>query len=123
MTLRVIGLAIADGGRAVDLALVETDGGAHVRHIETERQPIVPAGDPDALVEVVCCFMGDRALQPFAIDVLALAAETGAVTAAALARGVEVRCLIGTPDARQRGTRAVQSAFAVVAAIVAAQTL
>lgn len=118
VTVRVIGIAVADGGRALDIALIETDGGTHIRHVETERQPLVPAGDPDAAIALVRCFMGDRALQPFAIDVLALAAEMGAINVATLARGVDVTCLVGHPDERRRGSRAERSAFAAVALLV-----
>jgi hypothetical protein len=121
-TIRVVGVAVVAGGRAVDLALVETDGGTYVRLVETERQPI-PAGQVlVGVVHLTRVFLGDRTLQPFAIDALALAAETADVTAAALATGVETdSCVVPDMGGETRGaTLAARAAFAAVTALVAA---
>jgi hypothetical protein len=116
-TLRVIGVAMAAGGRAVDLALIETDGHAHIRLIETERAPL-PAGPiPAATLEIVRTFLGDRALQPSAIDFLALHEEVFGVTAVGLARGVDADVILTilSPFRRpESASRAELSAFAAV---------
>jgi hypothetical protein len=69
-TLRIIGAVIVAGGRAVDLALVESDGCDIVRRLEFRRVPLEPG--PDAVSAAILHFMGDFALQPSAIDIVAL---------------------------------------------------
>lgn len=120
-TLRAIGVAIASGNKAVDLALVETDGATHVRLVESERQPLRDGPVLAAVVHATRAFMGDRTLQPFAIDTLALAAETPDVTADGLGRGVETHaCCVPevVPGGRGNG-RAERAAFDAIAAFVA----
>ena len=39
-TLRIIGLVVVSGGRAIDVALVESDGCHICRRIEVERIPL-----------------------------------------------------------------------------------
>ena len=93
-TLRIIGIVVVSGGRALDLALVESDGDTICRRIELERIPIGPDSTDAAIGAAVLAFMGDRALQPFAIDILALAAGTSASRAAALQLHLDVRTVI-----------------------------
>jgi hypothetical protein len=121
-TIRAIGVAVVAGGRAVDLALVETDGGSYVRLVETERQPLLSGDVLAGVVHLTRVFLGDRTLQPFAIDALALAAETADVSAAGLAAGVETdHCVVPDIANETRGTtQAARAAYAAVAALVAA---
>lgn len=94
-TLRAIGIVVVAGGRAIDLALVESDGGDHVRRIELER--IVLGACDDAISAAIRAFMGDRALQPFAVDILALGAGTAEATASALQRHLDIWTIIVQP--------------------------
>jgi hypothetical protein len=117
-TLRVIGVSLAARGRAVDLALIETDGGDLVRRIEAERQPLATGDIAAATIAAVRVFMGDRTLQPFAVDLIALGEETYGVTVSALAAGTEVHCRSVGATAL-KGPRAEAVAFAAVALLIA----
>jgi hypothetical protein len=117
-TLRVIGIAIAAGGRAVDIALVETDGTSRIRHRESERSPLGSGPTEAATIDAVRRFMGDRTLQPFAVDLLALAGTVQGVTVAGIAAGCEVTTVLAAPGSGRGATRAEQSAFAAVAAFL-----
>jgi hypothetical protein len=120
-TLRAIGVAVSAGGRAVDLALVETDGADYVRLVESERQPLQSGPVLAAVVHATRAFMGDRTLQPSAIDVLALSAETAEVTVTGLAAGVETHaCVVPPVLTGGRGDgRAERAAFSAIATFVA----
>jgi hypothetical protein len=118
-TWRAIGVVPVAGGRAVDLALIETDGAAHLRQIETIREPIDPAAA--SLATIVRGFMGDRSLQPFAVDVIALAAGADAMAIAAIMTATDVRVLVVAP-ARGRSRAGFAAAERVAfAGVVAAQ--
>ena len=78
-TLRIIGAVIVAGGRAVDLALVESDGCEIVRRLELQRFQLEPGAD--AVSAAILRFMGDVALQPDAVDCVAVG---DAIDAAAL---------------------------------------
>lgn len=121
-TVRAVSVALVARGKAVDLALVETDGAEHVRLVETERQPLQPGPILAAVVHATRAFMGDRTLQPFALDLLVLVEESGDLTAAALASGIETeQCVVPCVGAGTRGSNRVeQAAFAAIAAFVAA---
>jgi hypothetical protein len=118
-TLRAIGIAVVAGGRAVDLALIETDGANHVRHSESERQPLAPGALLATVTQATRIFMGDRALQPFAVDLIGLVAEIDDLTADALthASGVTTHVAFHGMGLRT-GTKAEQAAYAVVVAQV-----
>ncbi len=75
-TLRVIGAVVVAGGRAVDLALVESDGREIVRRLEFQRVQL--EGDAHAVSAAIQRFMGDVGLQPSAIDVVAVAHDADA---------------------------------------------
>jgi hypothetical protein len=105
-TFRIIGLVLTAAGRAVDIALVETDGGAHVRRVETERARL---GDgPLSLPEVVRTFMGDRALQPFAVDLVALADDPEGKLCVSLEQALEVAVVVPDATPRQSGFAAAE---------------
>lgn len=75
----MIGAVVVAGGRALDIALVETDQVSFARRIETVRHLLEPAdGSAPALFEAITAtllsFMGDRALQPFALDAIGITA-------------------------------------------------
>ncbi len=104
--MRAIGLMSGTSMDGIDVALVETDGAAHLRRGPTETHPypdafrerlragLVAARDiserhqrPGTLAEIerelterhaeaVLRFMGDHALQPFAVDVLGFHGQT-----------------------------------------------
>lgn len=93
-TVRIVGIVVVANGRALDLALVETDGAALVRRIETERVVLAEGSIDTTAVAAVRAFLGDRALQPFAVDALALASEHETLTRTTLERGVEVRVVL-----------------------------
>lgn len=89
-TLRILGVVVTAAGRAADIALVETDGGRLIRRIETERVPLQHGASAGALADALLRFMGDRALQPFAVDLIALDRAASTIAAAALERLVDV---------------------------------
>lgn len=92
---RVIGAVVVAQGRSLDLALLETDQTTFARRIESGRSPL-DAGDGTraSLVETIgstlLSFMGDRALQPFAVDVIGIAAEDAFDMRAVLAERLDV---------------------------------
>lgn len=76
---RVIGAVVVADGRALDIALLETDQTSFARRIESGRSPLdVTDGAADGLLDAIAgtllAFMGDRALQPFAVDVIGITA-------------------------------------------------
>lgn len=77
-TLRIIGAVVVAGGRAVDVALIESDSCEIARRLELQRVPL-EAG-PDAVSAAILRFIGDFALQPAAIDFVALAHAVDAAT-------------------------------------------
>lgn len=94
---RVIGVVLVADGRALDLALIETDGDRHLRRIETGRVPLLP--EPSRregrsltarVADEVRSFMGNRALQPFAVDRIGLAGPGSDGMAEPLAALIEV---------------------------------
>jgi hypothetical protein len=127
---RVIGVVPSACGRALDIALVETDGAALLRRIETGRVPL-KAGDGahPSLVERIAveilAFMGNRALQPFAVDGVGLGGSAAAVMAGPLATrtGVTVIAvdlvapLFAAPAGEVAFARAEQAALGAVHAL------
>jgi hypothetical protein len=98
-TARILGIVVVAGGRALDLALVETDGADLVRRIETQRVGL-PDGPLEAtVVQAVRVFMGDRALQPFAVDRLALEPQISERMRGALEAGVGVSAAVALAPA------------------------
>lgn len=94
-THRLIGVVLVASGRALDLALLEADGRGHVRRIETGRTPLLQAPDVDQplidrMARVLEAFMGDRTLQPFAIDLIGLAGRGARTLARPLALRLDV---------------------------------
>ena len=70
----MIGAVLVANGRALDVALIETDQTSFARRIETGRSALDVADRSapallDAIAATLLSFMGDRALQPFAVDV------------------------------------------------------
>jgi hypothetical protein len=112
-THRVIGAVLVAGGRALDLALVETDGGRHLRRIESGRVPL-PRSDLDHLVDALERFMGDRALQPFAVDLIGLSGRSAEAMRSGLAKRLDV-IVVAVPHAAQ-ATPARRTALAFAAA-------
>lgn len=96
-TFRIIGLVVVSNGRALDVALVETDGGNIRRRIELERIPLTAGAVTEAVCAAVLAFIGNRALQPFAIDCLALAAGTSGAIATTLRRHLDIWTVIVNP--------------------------
>ncbi len=70
-TLRIIGAVVVAAGRAVDVALIESDGREIARRLDLQRLPLEPV--PHAVSAALLRFMGDVSLQPSAIDFIALA--------------------------------------------------
>lgn len=92
---RVIGAVVVAGGRALDIALIETDQTSFARRIETGRSRL-ELGDRSrtgllgAISATLLAFMGDRALQPFAVDVIGLTAADAFGMRSALAERLDV---------------------------------
>jgi hypothetical protein len=117
-TVRIVGIVVVAGGRALDLAIVETDGADLVRRIETERVVLEAGALEVTAVAAVRGFLGDRALQPFAVDLLALDAERGELTRAALAAGVGVAVVVSPmPGGDVRFARAERIALGAAGTI------
>jgi hypothetical protein len=96
-THRVIGAVIVAAGRALDLALIESDGGRLLRRIETERVPLRAGADRlEAIALALEAFMGDRALQPFAVDLIGLAGHEAPDLRARLADRVDVAVVVAS---------------------------
>lgn len=92
---RVIGAVVVAGGRALDIALIETDQTSFARRIETGRTPLALADEAtpallDAISATLLSFMGDRALQPFAVDVIGITAAEAFEMRASLADRLDV---------------------------------
>lgn len=92
---RVIGAVVVANGRALDIALIETDQTSFARRIETGRSGLDVADRSmpallDAVAATLLSFMGDRALQPFAVDVVGLAAADAFGMRDALAERLDV---------------------------------
>lgn len=92
---RVIGAVVVAGGRALDIALIETDQTSFARRIESGRSPLdLKDASPGTLLaaisETLLTFMGDRALQPFAVDVIGITAADAFDMRAKLADRLDV---------------------------------
>lgn len=92
---RVIGAVVVSEGRALDIALIETDQTSFARRIETGRSllDLADRSAPsllDAVTATLLSFMGDRALQPFAVDVIGITAANSFEMRASLADRLDV---------------------------------
>jgi hypothetical protein len=109
-TKRLIGAVLTAGGRALDIALLETDAVTRIRRIETERVNLdafpldngpVDARPVDAaVIAALLTFMGDRSLQPSALDLIVIEAGVPGLQANAVAAGTDVETIASKADGR-----------------------
>ncbi len=101
-TLRIIGAVVVAGGRAIDIALIESDGCEIARRLEFQRVPLaldLGGQNLGAVSGAIVTFMGDMSLQPSAIDFIAVAHEADLAAVADLRNRFGMRTLMVDPSA------------------------
>jgi hypothetical protein len=121
-TQRLIGVEHAENGKSVTIAMIETDGHGRIRRFQSSVTPlraIDRSANVARVIELVTAYLGDLALQPFAIDRVGVRGPAAAQIADALSLHLDLACVVVTGEQTKMGNgRLTSSEHVALAALL-----